>query len=448
MKSGKVQKVVVVGLGVSGRSAVQFLLSKGASIVAVDDRLDKVDGLEELKTLGVVLKSSLTEEDYCGVGTVVTSPGVPPAHRVLAKAREEGIEVIGETELAARHLSGIRCAAVTGTNGKTTVTLLVEHILRASAIDSKAVGNVGRPVTSELLRSAGETLIFELSSFQLESMSTPCLDFGVILNITPDHLDRYACMEDYAEAKCRLSRLIRPGGALLVNENVACKWPIEQSSGVVWTYGFSRKCDFYCDGSSIWHRGARYLQLPPGLQDSQSHDVENFVAAAIMAKQLGAESVQIEGAFTSFVKPPHRIEFVRNIDGVAYYNDSKGTNVDAVVRAVDSMGADVILIAGGVDKGGSYEPWVKAFHKKVKAVCAIGGAAEKIKHQLGSFVPVEVFRSLEDAVDYAAASSQPGDNILLSPGCSSYDMFNNYEHRGNEFKRIVNAIGAKEKIPS
>ncbi|MEC7840323.1 MAG: UDP-N-acetylmuramoyl-L-alanine--D-glutamate ligase [Chlamydiota bacterium] len=438
------KKVVVIGIGVSGRSAAHFLLKKGFSVVGVDDHVDKLKNHPEVKNLvnsGMTLQSDLMEQHYEELLFVVTSPGIPSSHLVLKKARSKNIEIIGEVELAFRYLGEKTCVGVTGTNGKTTVTLLIEHILNACGKPARAVGNIGVPITSQILDAANEILVIELSSYQLESVVSPTLDVAVILNITPDHLDRYKTMQAYIDAKIRISNILRPQGALLASRLV----PVPECIEGVIRYGFEEDCKIYSDGKNILVDGIVIGQIPEEYYGKKTHHLENILAAYSVCVKLGVSSQDALKAVCSFKRPAHRIEFVRKIDKVAYYNDSKGTNVDAVVRAVDSMNGDVILIAGGVDKGGDYGLWTKKFPGKVKCVYAIGEAAKKIQNQLAPNVHVKIVSHLIDAVKEAKAVSVPGDNVLLSPGCSSFDMFENYEHRGNEFKQIVNAITGKEK---
>lgn len=424
-------RVLVLGLGVSGRAASGYLLDKGAAVVGVDK---SPRDLKDLEKRGLEVRRESEPVDVSGFDLVVTSPGIAPSHPWLAAARKAGLEVIGEIELACRDIRG-NVLAITGTNGKTTVTLLTAHILQQAGINALAVGNVGKPLSS-LVHLDPDVWVVELSSYQLETMSAPVVDVGVILNITPDHLDRYPDMEAYAAAKFRLAQCIKPGGKLFVEEKCMKRY---RGSGC--TYGFTPECDLYCDGERFIMKTIEYL-LPKEYRGCRSHEVENLMACFALCQKYNIAEEQMTEAVRQFKKPPHRIEFVLNRDGVNYYNDSKGTNLDAVIRAVQAMRGDVVLIAGGLDKGSSYLPWIDGFQGRVKGICAIGQAAAKLVRELGDKMPVTIFSTLEEAVRQAAAAAKPGDNVLLSPGCASFDMFRDYEHRGDEFKRVVQALGA------
>lgn len=387
------KKALVIGFGISGKSAAEFLSRRGWCVVSHDDK----QGAEKF------------EGDLRGIDLVVVSPGVPKTHPLYVQAIEWGIELVGEVELALQEWSG-PVIAITGTNGKTTVSELVAHTLRHAGKGVRLLGNGGVPITSEIEGCQGEIIVLELSSFQLETMKSPSIDAAVVLNITPDHLDRYEGMEEYARAKMDISRCMKPDGVLFVEE------------GAFQKYGYLLE-GFPCQ------------ILAPG--GSRGHDQENYLAAFALCRRVGVEAEQIEEAYKSFKKPPHRIEFVGKIGGVSYYDDSKGTNIDAVIRCIQSLRGPIILIAGGVDKGFPYTGWIEPFQGKVKGIMTIGQAAEKIERELGGYFLVKRCRDLEEAIGSAKENSTPGDNIVLSPGCASYDMFKSYAHRGDEFKRLV-----------
>lgn len=447
------KRVLVIGLGVSGRSAVRFLLRRGASVHAVDGNRDLLQNnleVRELIGLGVDLAHDLDAIDITVFDLVVVSPGIPHVHPLYSRAQAEGIEVIGEVELACRFLKGT-FLGITGTNGKTTVTLLVEHVLNNSGIPARALGNSGVPLTYENAddiisgKAVNSVIVAELSSFQLETMHSPIIDAAVLLNITPDHLDRYHSMDEYALSKWHIADCLKSHGVfyaeqncwqefghLLKAKNIKLKTKI---------YGYTSECDLSTDLFHLITNKKIECVLPSRYQAKISHDLENIMAAFALCHYVGVTSEQFFAALATFKKPAHRIEFVRKHNEVSYFDDSKGTNIDAVIRAVSAMQGDIILIAGGVDKGAAYTPWIEVFANRVKMICAIGQAAQKIKQDLAHAVPVELFRSLDDAVDHAARLAEPGDNVLLSPGCSSFDMFRDYAHRGEEFQRIVKQLG-------
>ena len=353
---------------------------------------------------------------------VIVSPGIHPRHPIYQAALSRGIDIIGEAELALPHFKK-PMVAITGTNGKTTVTLLIEHALNFVGIKAKALGNVGIALCDYLLEPGPEeAFVIELSSFQLETMRTPVFDAAAILNITADHLDRYEDMQDYARAKWRLQHLLKEDGMLFVQKET-----LEEFSHL-------RQIENYQKIELIMptHYTGNDLMA--------KHDIENASAAWGLCGCFSITSEQFGKALETFQKPPHRIEFVRELNGIQFFDDSKGTNIDAVIQAVCAMKGDVILIAGGVDKGASYLPWVESFAGKVKQIIVIGEAAPKIYGELHNHFNVKIADSLASAVQDAANVAKKGDTVLLSPGCSSFDMFRSYAHRGKEFQRYVQSL--------
>jgi UDP-N-acetylmuramoylalanine--D-glutamate ligase len=408
-----IKKVLIIGMGKSGQAAAAFVVSRGDAFVGVDR-----SGEVRTKVPGVVADAPVSEFDL-----VIVSPGVSPTEPIYAEARRLGKEIVGEAELA---LSVLRqpCIGITGTNGKTTVTLLVEHILKSAGRKARALGNVGDPLSTYAIHpDPEEILVVEMSSYQLETMARPVFDVAVILNITPDHLDRYPSMEAYAAAKCRIQGCLKPGAPLYVHLAVVREFGQLLQSRV-------RVCP-ESDVSAIQSQG---------IQWAGAHERENLLAAWAIVEGFGVTREQFIQAASSFQKPAHRIQFVGEVGGVRYFDDSKGTNIDAAIRAVDAMRGRVVLIAGGVDKGAPYLPWKKAFQGKVKKIFAIGEAAPKILQELGSEFPVELVGSLDEAVERAHAFAERGDDVLLSPGCSSFDMFRDYAHRGEEFQKSVRRL--------
>lgn len=440
------RRVLVIGLGVSGRAASEFLLKRGAKVCAVDQNRELIDSAEKLAALRLMGLKAVHESDPIDMSVfdfVVVSPGVPPANQVYKAAVAAGLDVIGEVELACRSLSS-PCLAITGSNGKTTTTLLVEHVLNCCGKPARALGNVGVPMTQALnedFEVEGQPIVVaELSSWQLETLRSKVIDAAVILNITANHLDRHKTMDNYAQAKIHIKDCLKPGKKLYMGIQSFRRFNHLLQDTKAKTFGYSHACDIACDGQKVYTQEGVEFILPLDYRGDVSHDVENMMAAFALCREMGISGKQFIEAFASFKKPPHRIEFVRKIGGVAYYDDSKGTNLDAVVKAVQSLKGSTILIAGGVHKGAAYTPWVEAFAGKVRCICAIGQAAEQIKNEIGPHLPVEVFLGFEEAVKYASSQAKEGENVLLSPGCASYDMFKDYQHRGEEFKRIVNSL--------
>lgn len=432
-------RVLVLGLGLSGRSAARFLMKNGASVAALDDRSKIL--IHDPEVIGLLKMGMEIVEDLFSMtkpSFVVVSPGMPPTHPAIAYAEENQWEIIGEVELACRYLKN-PMVGVTGTNGKTTVTLLTAHILNQAGYPARALGNSGVPLSSILDRqepNEEEIYVIELSSYQLETLYAKCLKAGVILNVTPDHLDRYDDMNDYAAAKFHLKDCLIEDGTLYIGENC----PPDFFLPAVKKYGYSKSSSIYTDLETIFLEGNPVFQVPENLKGKQSHDLENMMASFALCHIFNIEVDRFLDYFKTFAKPPHRIEFVRNIDGIVYVDDSKGTNLDAVIKAVQSVDGKVILIAGGVDKGFSFHPWIHSFAGKVKHICAIGQTAEKIKTEVGYEIPTTVSCSLEEAVKLASKNAVSGETVLLSPGCSSFDMFRDYVQRGEEFKRLVKAL--------
>jgi UDP-N-acetylmuramoylalanine--D-glutamate ligase len=404
------KNALVIGLGISGKAAVEYLLFLGYEVSGVDRKKQDLEGLE----VAVFQEGELTSlKDY---SLIILSPGIPSSHPLVQLAKKEGIEVIGEIQLALQSMKQ-KAIGITGTNGKTTVTYLIEHVLRSSGKKAKALGNVGDALSKYMIKAdLDEIAVIELSSYQLEMIDAKVFDVGLILNITSDHLDRYSSMKEYAQAKIRLEHALKPSGILYVSKEVVDEY------GSLFTFAPTQ---FGLDDDSI------------DLNFLKGYEQMNAQAAWLACSKFGVSEKQFLDAFKTFKKPPHRMEFVKEVSGVRYYDDSKGTNVDAVIKAVSSVQGPIILIAGGVDKGASYLPWKEAFEGKVSHMFLIGEAASKIQKELGLFFNVKIVDSLEYAVKAASEVAAPGAYVLLSPGCSSFDMFRDYKQRGKEFQRYV-----------
>jgi UDP-N-acetylmuramoylalanine--D-glutamate ligase len=426
-------KALILGMGISGRSAGKLLLQKGYIVHGLDKNY------KNIQIDGITVSSDNEPIEMNQFDLMVISPGVSTQHPIYQAALLVGIEIIGEIELACRFITQ-PFYAITGTNGKTTVTLLVAHILNEAGIPARALGNVGVPLASEVETIKNEIVVVELSSYQLETMKSKVIDAGVILNITPDHLDRYSSMEEYARAKIRMKDCMKNDANLLVFKKVVDEFSHLFNGFLPKTYGYSSDCDYFIVENCIYSKENIECLLPICYRRGVSHDIENIIAAFVLCLKAGVSADQFLKGLESFKKPAHRIEFVRCLQGINYFDDSKGTNIDAVIRAVDTMEGRVVLIAGGVDKGSTYNPWIHNFKEKVKCVCVIGEAADKIEDEISHAYTVKKFNSLEDAVKHAAEIASLGENVLLSPGCSSFDMFKDYAHRGEEFKRIVNEL--------
>jgi len=435
-------RAVVVGMARSGVAAVELLMEMGARVTAVDQSVASNPRLVELG-VSVLPQDSAAFE---GADLVVLSPGVPADLEVLQAVRAKGIPVVGDLELASWFLKG-EIIGITGSNGKTTTTAMTGHILKASGIPVQVGGNIGTPPASMVRTSrAGQWNVLELSSFQLETISEFRAHVGAALNVTPDHLDRHYTFEKYATAKARLFENQRADDFAVLNaDDPVTRGYAQAASGKSMFFSSIHKV-----ASGAWLDRDRivlddWTLMPAGEVPLRGvHNLENTMAAAIMARLAGATHEQIRAAVMSFPGVEHRLEFVSELDGVAWYNDSKATNVDATLKALAAFPGGLWVILGGKDKNSDYRPLATAMKEKTRGVLLIGAAADKIENHLQGEVSTMKCGTLEGAVRHAHASARTGDTVLLAPACASFDQFENFEHRGREFKRLVNALSTKE----
>ena len=424
-------KVVVVGMARSGVAAVDLLREKGAIVRAVDQK--PIEGIEV---------EPQSEAAFADADLIVLSPGVPADLADLSEAKRRGVKVIGDLELASWFLKG-EIIGITGANGKTTTTALTGHILKESGIAAQVGGNIGTPPASMVNTSRADQLnVLELSSFQLETTETFRAHIGAALNITPDHLDRHYTIENYAEAKGRLFLNQREGDfAVLNHDDAITRAYADRTKGKpVWfssTHEVSPGA--FVDGPRIM-LNSQFLMHASEVPLRGVHNLENTMAAAAIAQLAGATLPQIRAAVMTFPGVEHRLEFVRERNGVDWYNDSKATNVDAALKAVAAFAGALWIILGGKDKNSDYTPLAAPLKEKAHAALLIGAAADKIRAQLGGEVRMIACRTLDTAVHEANARAQRGDTVLLAPACASFDQFQNYEHRGREFKRLVEGL--------
>jgi UDP-N-acetylmuramoylalanine--D-glutamate ligase len=431
----KDRRVVVVGMARSGIAAVRLLQQKGALVRAVDE---KAMG----EVLGVTVEPQ-REAVFRDADLVVISPGVPADLDLLEKARARGIAVIGELELAASFLKGGNIG-VTGTNGKTTTTALVGHILRESGIPCQVGGNIGTPPTAMVEASLpGQWNVLELSSFQLETIQTFRAPIAACLNVTQNHLDRHHTFENYVHAKARLFETQEHKDAAVLNADdpVTVEFAGHTRATTTWFSGSRPVSGAWLEGDMIRLQGESLLDVRE-LRLRGRHNYENVMAAALIAVRTGAKPSQIARAATTFAPVEHRLELVREIDGVAYYNDSKATSVDATLKAIDAFSGGLWIILGGKDKNSDYTVLREPLRGKARGALLIGAAAQKIATQLGNdTAPLLQCGTLAEAVQGAHRSAKPGDTVLLAPACASFDQFESFEHRGRVFKELVNALG-------
>jgi UDP-N-acetylmuramoylalanine--D-glutamate ligase len=438
------KRVMVVGLGVSGLAAARFLASRGANLLMTDRRVD-IDRRE--LPVGAIKLGAEEANWLRDVELVVTSPGVPRDSILLRAATERRIPVIGEIELASRFLN-VPIVAITGTNGKSTVVVLLGEVLKAAGRRTFVGGNLGTPLI-EAVDAEWDVAVVEVSSFQLEWIDKFKAKVGVHLNLTDDHFDRYKDLDDYGRAKARLFENQDASDFAILNRDDPNVWKLAKTvrSRVI-GFGHARRDG----GASIWfdepanamafdfddaRRGRVSLD---GFRLHGRHNISNAMAATAAALALGVKPEVIERALAEFRGLPHRIEVVHEKGGVTYIDDSKGTNVGAVVEAIDALAPPIILIAGGLDKGGDYAPLRKPLGEKVKLAILNGGARDKMAAALDGATRIETVVTLAQAVEHAARAARPGDTVLLSPACSSFDQFKDYAERGNVYKELVRAL--------
>jgi UDP-N-acetylmuramoylalanine--D-glutamate ligase len=444
----KGKKVLVVGLGKSGLAAALFLRRQGAQVTVSDIRSAEAlaKDIPALLDEGIMVETgghgllTFRRQDL-----IVVSPGVPLTTPELMQVKSFGLPVIGELELAARFIKG-RILAITGSNGKTTTTALVGEILKAAGIPNLVGGNIGMPVIGLVDESTDETWsVLEVSSFQLESTYQFHPSIAVILNITPDHLDRHGSFENYALAKERIFAEQHQDDFVVLNaDNERASEAASRSKAKVYWFSVEHSVPqgaWLEDGHLVYRLApdvpAEDVMLLSGIPLKGTHNVENVLAALCAARLAGAPAQAIRKAIESFQAVEHRLEFVARVNGVEFYNDSKATNVDATAKAVAAFESGIHLILGGKDKGSDYYILAPLLRARARAVYTIGSAAAKIESQLRGVVSIHSCQTLDIAVSAAANAARPGDVVLLAPACSSYDQFENYEHRGRVFKELV-----------
>ena len=444
----KGKKILVVGLGKSGLAAALFLRRRGAQVTVSDVR--SAEALA--KDIPALLEEGIMVEagghgllTFRRQDLIVVSPGVPLNTPELAQVKSFGLPVIGEIELAARFLKG-KILAITGSNGKTTTTALVGEILAAAGLPTLVGGNIGVPVVALIDPSTDQTWsVLEVSSFQLESTSKFHPSIAVILNITPDHLDRHGSFENYARAKEQIFASQNENDFLVLNsDDTRAAQAASRATSQVYWFSVEHPVEkgAWLEDGYVVYRGSKDAPIEKimplsGIPLKGTHNVENVLAAVCAARLAGAAAEPIRQAVESFQAVEHRLEYVATINGVEYYNDSKATNVDATMKAVASFNSGIRLILGGKDKGSDYTQLADLLRARVRAVYTIGTAAAKIESQLRGVVPLQSCETLDKAVTMAANAAHPGDIVLLAPACSSFDQFESYEHRGRVFKQLV-----------
>jgi UDP-N-acetylmuramoylalanine--D-glutamate ligase len=446
----KGKRVLVVGLARTGLATALFCAARGAMVTAVDAKTagELGEAAQSLTEAGVRLElGSNAASVLQGQELVIPSPGVPADAPLLQKARALGLRLWSEIELADQFLHG-KLVGITGSNGKTTTTAWVHHILRLAEFSTVLAGNIGTPLVAHVAETTDHTVtVAELSSFQLELIENFRPNIAVFLNLSPDHLDRHKTMAAYGAAKARIfeNQTAEDFAVLNADDNASAAYAPSRPQ-VFWC---SRKMEvrqgaFVRGGEIIFRsRGQEEEVLPAGeIPLPGAHNLDNALAAIVAARLAGAQPAQVASGIRSFEGVEHRIEFVAEVQGVRYYNDSKATNVDATRKALDSFPGRILVILGGKDKDSDYTQLRDALREKAILALLIGAAADKIAKQIEGSVATRRTGTLEGAVDTAFHAAHPGDVVLLAPACASFDQFENYEHRGRVFKELVRRLEA------
>jgi UDP-N-acetylmuramoylalanine--D-glutamate ligase len=440
------RRALVVGLGKTGQSCVPFLVEAGYAVEVADSR----DAPPLLTTFQKVFPEipvhtgTFDAERFCGVDLLVVSPGVPVASPAVAAARQAGVEIVGDIELFARTVKA-PVIAITGANGKSTVTAMAGEMCREAGREVRVGGNIGTPALELLETAEPDVYVLELSSFQLETTRSLNARAATVLNITPDHMDRYDGIESYAAAK---TRIFSGDGVMVLNGDDPVVARMAQAGRRVVWFGLSAPAgadDFgLVDGvDGLWLvRGEQRLVRADQLKLTGRHNYANVLAALALVDAIGVPMASAVAAAQEFAGLAHRSQLVAEINGVRWVNDSKGTNVGAAAAALAGMEAPVIWIAGGEGKDADFRELKAIVAERVRAAVLIGRDAKLIEAALDGVVPVHHAASMEDAVSQSSALAQRGDIVLLSPACASFDMFNNYEHRGDVFARCVRELAA------
>lgn len=453
--SERFERVLVYGLGISGRAAVELLRSQDVDVVAVDERPESeldLDGVpsEIALRLGSDVPATLDRIDFSGgvggIDAIVLSPGVPLDRPLVADARRRGIPVRAEVELAFPHVRG-PVVGITGSNGKSTTTALTGALLEAAGRSVAVCGNIGLPVSRAVLDDPDRVFVIELSSFQLETVHDFRPRAAAWLNLAPDHLDRYEDVDAYAEAKARIFRRQTPNDVAVVGaDDPRTAAAVTRARKRYFSSRGRVEDGCWLQGDRVWEASPR---RDPELLFERSdvplageHNLENAMAAGLLARALGADVGAVRRGLAGFTGLSHRMERVAEIDGVAYYDDSKGTNPAATLRSLEGFpDGSVHLILGGLAKGADFTALTGAVGRKAAHVYLIGKAAGEIEAALDGVVPVEPCDTLDRAVRAAAAAARPGQTVLLSPACASFDQFRSFAHRGEEFVRLVGGLG-------
>ena len=445
------KKVLVIGLGKTGLSVSRWLTNQGAEVTVSEIKkktdIDS-DLVNEISEVGVTLETGgHTMETFLNSDMIVVSPGVPLDLDPIESSRQKGIPVLGEMEMAAS-LIDIPLIAITGTNGKSTTTSLVGSMIENAGHSVFVGGNIGTPLIDYVTGGRkAQFAVVEVSSFQLDTMEKFCPTVSILLNISPDHLDRYPNYEAYVQSKLKIFQNQGPGQYAILNDEDEVLSQLDLSEGIsVLRYGMEKKKNRHA-----FIEGKKLIAFLPGMKSREfdiepyrlpgKHNLENLMAGVLAGLALQIKPPVIQNTIEQFTSLSHRLEFVRRIKGITFYNDSKATNVNAALSSISSFDQPVILIAGGRHKGGDYSPLVNAAKDRVRIAILMGEAQKILAKAFKGVIPYKRVDSMKDAVTQAFSSARTNDVVLLAPACSSFDMFTDYKHRGTAFREAVEGLG-------
>lgn len=443
-------KLVILGGGESGTGAAVLGKQKGWEVFLSDKSPLKAAYKQELEAKGIRWEEGQhTESEILSADCIIKSPGIPHKVPIVQQAKAKGIEIISEIEFASRYTDA-KIIAITGSNGKTTTTTLVYHLLKEAGLSVGVGGNIGYSFARLVAQEPKEYYVLEISSFQLDDITSFHPHIALLLNITPDHLDRYNYeFQNYIDAKMRITEFQQAVDYLIYDaDDPVTVQEINKGKVKAQLLPFSLEKTFE-RGAWILDEKNMYVNVNQNIFEMSTkdltikgkHNLKNAMGATMVAKLLNVRNQNIRNSLMTFQGVPHRLEFVREVEGVRYINDSKATNVNSVYYALDSMEEGLVWIVGGQDKGNDYTPLIPYVSKKVKAIVCLGLDNQKIIQTFQSIVPTIIeTHSMEDAVQVGRGLSQEGDTVLLSPACASFDLFQSYEDRGNQFKHYVNML--------
>ena len=448
---------LIIGLGASGISMAKFLCSKGKTVIATDIDASKTKIAQELNGLGIKTEIGFHDQKTFNLASVmVPSPGIPKTNKFIKTALDLGVGITGELDIFTRY-NDLPVIAITGTNGKTTTTTLIGDILKSCGMTPFVGGNIGTPLMDHLMnKGKTDVIVAEISSFQLDISKQFRPDVGVLLNISQDHLDRYENYQEYESSKWSIFNHQNSSDKAVINESVKDFYMLSQKlKSRIFTFSsdkdFLTNCNAKIASKSIQiiTRELNHTIKTNHLKELKgTHNKENVAAAVLACLALGADINEVVKGLETFKNLPHRMEFIKTIDGISFYNDSKGTNTDAVIRAIKCFEKNIILILGGREKGTDFSLLVNDIQKSVKTIIAMGECRTLIKDTFKNICPVLEVHTMKEAVQTAfnkAFKDDAGEPaiVLLSPACASFDMYKNYAHRGNDFVTLVNALGNK-----